>query len=400
MTAPLTIVCPLPPVRSGIADYTLEQLPLYAAGREVRVVVGDDQPADESLLPDGVRVLRPAQLHSGEWDVGPLVYHQGNNIHHAYVYRELQRRSGILVLHDFVLHHLIVEMTLACGNEAEYARILEAEHGEVGLRTAQLRSRGCFTEYQQFLMPLNREAVRASKGVVVHSDWARRLLVSEHPEIPIACIPHHYSPPAESIEAMSVSQARAAVGRPTDRLVFAALGFVTPPKRIDMAMKALGAARDQLPPFEFWLVGEVSDAVNVKQLATDNGIGDRVHVFGYVDLRTFQTAIRAADVIINLRYPTAGETSGTLVRALGMGKPVVVYDHASFSDFPDHVVAKVPLDTAWIDPLAEMVQRLGTDDEYRQQLGSRAAAYVRSEHDLAKCVNSYLDFIAEVYPTP
>lgn len=400
MTAPLTILCPLPPVRSGIADYTLEQLPLYAAEREVRVVVANDQPVDQSLLPMGVTVLREADLRSGEWDVGPLLYHQGNNIHHAYVYRELMRQPGILVLHDFVLHHLIVEMTLAAGNEIEYARILTAEHGDVGTRTAQLRSRGCFTEFQQFLMPLNGEAVRSSRGVVVHSDWARRLLAAEHPGLPIVRVPHHFSPPDEVIDAMSVSEARAAVGRPTDKLVFAALGFVTPPKRIDMAMKALGAMRDRLPSFEFWLVGEVSDAVDVKQMATDNGIGDKVHVFGYVDLTTFQTAIKAADVIINLRYPTAGETSGTLVRALGMGKPVVVYDYASFSDFPDHVVAKVPLDTAWIDPLAETVLRLGTQEDLRQGLGRLAAEHVREEHDLAKCVDSYLNFVSEVYPTP
>ena len=47
---------------------------------------------------------------------------------------------------------------------------------------------------------------------------------------------------------------------------------------------------------------------------------------------------------MNLRYPSAGETSGTLIRALEAGKPVAVSDYAQFAEFPDDCVVKIPFD--------------------------------------------------------
>ena len=52
----------------------------------------------------------------------------------------------------------------------------------------------------------------------------------------------------------------------------------------------------------------------------------------------------ACDVLVNLRYPTMGETSGSVIRALSLGRPLVVSDVGWFSELPDDVVLKVPVD--------------------------------------------------------
>ena len=46
----------------------------------------------------------------------------------------------------------------------------------------------------------------------------------------------------------------------------------------------------------------------------------------------------ACDVLVNLRYPTMGETSGSVIRALGLAKPLLVSDVGWFSELPDDAV--------------------------------------------------------------
>src|SRR5215472_6682957 len=75
---------------------------------------------------------------------------------------------------------------------------------------------------------------------------------------------------------------------------------------------------------------------------------ERVIVTGYLSEADMRGLMCASDLHIALRFPSVGETSGTLTRALGLGVPSVVLDHEAFAEFsPDHVV-KVPLtaDTA------------------------------------------------------
>ena len=61
-------------------------------------------------------------------------------------------------------------------------------------------------------------------------------------------------------------------------------------------------------------------------------------------IEDFNGYMAACDIVLNLRYPTVGESSGTLLRALGMGKAVVVTDVGSFREYPDEICLKAPVD--------------------------------------------------------
>ena len=52
----------------------------------------------------------------------------------------------------------------------------------------------------------------------------------------------------------------------------------------------------------------------------------------------------ACDVLVNLRSPTMGETSGSVIRGLALGKPMLVSDVGWFSELPDGVALKIPVD--------------------------------------------------------
>src|SRR5947209_11950425 len=101
---------PMPPERTGIAHYSAMLVP------ELRKRV------DLAVISSGHR--QPA--------TGNRIYQLGNNPHHEWIYVEAMKTPGVVVLHDVVLHHLIVEMTLARGDADAYAAALRASHGAVG----------------------------------------------------------------------------------------------------------------------------------------------------------------------------------------------------------------------------------------------------------------------------
>jgi glycosyltransferase involved in cell wall biosynthesis len=395
----VVVFSPLPPARSGIAEYVSRQLPLLGQRFDVRCVV-EGEPG--SSLP-GVAIdsLRSWRANPRRKTATP-VYHIGNNPDHGYVYEEHLANPGIVVLHDFVLHHLVVELTLARGDERRYRDLLVAEYGELGDRVAQQRQNGLFTEFQQFLMPLNRAVLERAAGAIVHSRWALRRVQAQFPELPAVCIPHHHHLPrsAGAAGGEAALHARRALGIPDETLVFGAFGFVTPPKCVDLAIAALSALRDRLPDFRLLIAGECADSAGLLRELARAGLEDRSIVTGYLSTDAFEAAVLATDIVFNLRYPTAGESSGTLASAVSAGKCAVVFDYAAFADYPCGVVTKVPLDTATTSPLEEALWSLATDNERRRAQSERAAEYAQRHASLEACVERYGDFVDEVRTLP
>src|SRR5262249_49501390 len=98
---------PLPPDRSGIADYSALLLPALARRIDVDVVRRGSR-----------WFQRPRRFHR-EADID--LYHVGNDpAAHGWIVEALRRRPGIVVLHDFVLHHLVAGMTLGRGDGSGY----------------------------------------------------------------------------------------------------------------------------------------------------------------------------------------------------------------------------------------------------------------------------------------
>ena len=99
----------------------------------------------------------------------------------------------------------------------------------------------------------------------------------------------------------------------------------------------------------------------------------------FVPIEDFNGYMGACDIVLNLRYPTVGESSGTLLRALGMGKAVVVSDVGSFREYPDEICLKAPVDASEEEHLFEYLNLLVSRPEVARALGARARAWVQRE---------------------
>jgi glycosyltransferase involved in cell wall biosynthesis len=93
------------------------------------------------------------------------------------------------------------------------------------------------------------------------------------------------------------------------------------------------------------------------------------------------------DVLVNLRYPTMGETSGSVMRALSLGKALVVSDVGWFAELPDDVALKVPVDELEV---AMLEAAIGFAADHADELGAAARAYVEREHALPNVADAYV----------
>ena len=387
MSGRLDYVSPLPPVRSGIADYSLDLLPHLEPLCDLRVVaLAGQEVADEVAA----RWRPVAATACGEDGRLPL-YQMGNNRYHESVLTLALERPGVLTLHDMVLHHLLVEATIAHGRDEhmdEYREWLARDHGWVGDEAGAARYWTELGEAAMFSLAAHRTLLRRQRGVLVHNRWAADRVVEECGELAIGVVPMGVPlPPPPDPAARAAFRERLGVGPETPLL--GSFGFQTPIKRTRVAVRAL--ARRELAEAHLVVAGEVSPVLDLDAEAASAGVADRVHVTGFLDPEEFQAAIAACDLCLNLRYPTAGETSASLLRVLAQGRPAVVSDYAQFRELPEEVAVKVPLGEAEETALAAAVGALLSSPERLAGMAAAAREHVRRRHDPARAAAAIVE---------
>ena len=93
----------------------------------------------------------------------------------------------------------------------------------------------------------------------------------------------------------------------------------------------------------------------------------------------------ACDVHVSLRSPAMGETGRTAIRALSLGKPLVVSDVGWFAELPDESVAlRVEVGDEEIDDLTAALRLLAERPDARIAMGVAARTLATTEHDLSR----------------
>lgn len=400
---PLVIFAPYPPAKSGIADYVAELMPYYTADFDVTLVVADDAP-EPDIPPCGPRVLLASEFrkHREFFSAAAKLYHIGNNPMHCYMLDLLERDRGIVVLHDYCLNYLHDAASLGWHEPDGYRQAHELEFGSIGADGTrwmfQRKERGQFATYE---LPLNGDVLEAATAVITHSRYAQYKAAARVPRTPVWYVPHHLTPSVDEYSKLTKIEARRQLGVPEQELFVTALGFVTYAKRIHLLLSALSDPRNRVPEFRLILGGEKRPGeYDVDAEIAAVGLKGKTISTGYLDEARFFRHLVASDIIVNLRHPTGGESSGTLIRAMGIGRPVVVLDHGPIGEVPDDVVAKIPWGDDTQQQLTKTLQELMTSASLRSALGRRAAAYARNVHDIGKIAARHSRIIRSVDVRP
>jgi glycosyltransferase involved in cell wall biosynthesis len=389
---------PVNPAASGISDYSEELLPFLGQYADVTLFVEDGlRPNNEQLARHlDVLPLRRLPREQRRRPFDALVYHMGNSPVHADIWTAAQRLPGVVVLHEWVLHHFMLWYDANVHHDIQrYVRTMAARYGDEGQHIAQLMIRSRFTD-AAFRFPCNEEVLAAARGLIAHSRYVVDAAAALRPELPSAVVPMGVPLPP----VIPRAAARARLGLPADALILASFGHINAYKRLEPALRAFSALRRDYPGALYLLIGSASPNYDVAGLVARTGLTDAVRVTGFVSRAEWDAYLAATDICLNLRHPTAGETSASLLRLLGAGKPTLVSATGSFAELPPDVAAPVDVDEAEGDLIEAYCRLLAARPALAAGLGASARAYVAAEHSLDRSAQGYMRFLARLYGWP
>ena len=146
----------------------------------------------------------------------------------------------------------------------------------------------------------------------------------------------------------------------------------------------------------FLIVGRVSESYDIEPLVQELGLNDVVKITGHVDKEMLQRYVEACDVCVNLRFPTCGETSAVVLRAMSAAKPLIVSDVGSFAELTDDCCIKVGIDSEEVANVAVAFNRLADNRDERREMGMQGSGHIREQHDPTRIAQEYMGFIEQV----
>jgi glycosyltransferase involved in cell wall biosynthesis len=368
----IAFLSPLPPERTGVADYAVRVLPTLLPWFDVELIVAQEKvelPADLAHLPQ-----HPvAFLDQHPERYRHIVYQFGNSPFHSHMMPLLQRHPGVVVLHDFFLSGMLSYEQVTGAMPDVWTRSLLHSHGYAAVQ-ASMAPDGLERAKQDY--PCNLEILQDASHVIVHSDYARQLAREWYgPEAGADWSPAQLprAVPAENDRM----QARRALGIADDAFVVCNFGFVAPTKHcLELLQAWLASSLHGDASCHLVFVGANHGGDYGRQM-TDTiaaaHAGERVRISGWTSDDDYLRWLQAADLGVQLRTSSRGETSGTVLDCMIYGLPVIINANGAMAEFPHDAVWMLP-DVFEQNELVAALETLRADDARRLALGAAGFA--------------------------
>ena len=384
---------PLSPQKSGITDYSeKELLPFLVKHMEIDLYIDNKIVPDNPDIINNFNIFHYKEFDKNANDYDAIVYHIGNNLLHAYIYKTLLKYPGIVVLHDVFLHGLISAMTLSKGKKREYIDEFEYCYGKKGTDIAKKAIK--FGTYPDFEFPLIKRIVDNSTGVIVHSHYAKEIVLKESPETFAMKINMPVSIPTESNHVEDLRK-RHNIGN--DDIIVSSFGYIYTHKRLSVVITAFDEFHKLYSNSKLMLIGKTLGANHHTDMnKLKRKLKKSIIETGFVPLRELSDYLSIPDIFINLRYPTAGETSISVLKIMEAGKPVIVSNVGWFSELPDNCCVKIDVDNYEEELLLEYLKVLASDEKLRAKIGENAHNFILQEHNPDKIAEEFHNFISKI----
>lgn len=381
----LAYVSPMPPDRTGIADYSAELLPALAQYYDITVIVDNHTPHIHTHA--GFTLQGPDWLREHASDCHAVLYHMGNSHWHCYMLDLLEDVPGIIMLHDFYLSGLIWHMDIQPGFGGIKVRELQHSHGYKALVELYADERPIAMRY-----PFNRSILSSATGVLVHSAVSYRLAnqwYASHTAANWQQIPLLRE--LATVTAATRAQARQDLGLAADAFIVCSFGVLGETKLNDRLISAWqDSALAQDSRCQLIFVGELGHDDYCDQLRDRLAQQDaqQIHVTGWADTADFKRYLQAADMAVQLRTHSRGETSGTVLDCMNYSIATIVNANGSMADLPENSVYLLP-DEFSTQALTEALQTLWRDPDARQALGQQGRHVIEQQHTPQHCAALY-----------
>jgi glycosyltransferase involved in cell wall biosynthesis len=389
---PLIVVTPLPPARSGIADYSADLLPALAQHYDIDVVV------DQASV-NAPQVEASCRIRSVDWfeaeapRADRIVYQIGNSHFHKHMLGMMERHPGLVVLHDFFLGGLLLHMEVHGLQPQCWSHALYRSHGYSALAmrfTADATS--ALREY-----PANYPVLRNALGVIVHSAYAQELasrwydtdLSREWAVIPQVRAIENLLPKAQARKRLNIDP---------DAFLVCSFGIIAPSKLNHRLLDAWRkSSLSKVDGTRLVFVGDYygSDYGRVLNRSAEAcGLSQQIAITGFCTDSDYRLWLAAADAAVQLRHDTRGETSRAVLDCMAAGVPTIVNAHGTMRDFSSCLCIS---DGFHDEELSAALERLRQDSGIRLSLGQGARARVRSAHAPREVARQYREAIEHTY---
>lgn len=391
----LAFLSPLPPERSGISDYSAELLPELAQYYKIDVIV-DQANISDSWIKSNCGIRSYDWFKSNPKNYDRVIYHFGNSSLHWQMFSCLDNIPGVVVLHDFFLSHIIdfMEDIKLHPHALLYSRY--QSHGYLTFNKPNYIKNKSEVVWD---FPCNLDVLQNAVGVIIHSQyscnlatqWYGKNAAEDWSVIPMLRTPAKYLDRIQSRNQLNLG---------VDHFIVCSFGMLGPSKmnkRLLDSWLASSLSKDENCRLIFVGQNDEGNYGNEMRAAIKkSGISNRIHITGWTDLDNFRRYLEAADVGVQLRTLSRGETSAAIMDCLNYGLATIVNANGSIIDLPEDVDVKIPNEFKDSD-LIEALETLWKDEKRRKQIAIRAQAYVHNYHNPQACAQKYAQSIESFY---
>ncbi|MDX6718423.1 MAG: hypothetical protein QOJ63_677, partial [Solirubrobacteraceae bacterium] len=221
------------------------------------------------------------------------VYALGNHpTKHGAIHDVAMRHPGIVVLHDLVLHHMLL-VRVARGElpALDYLAAIEAEQGRAARDEARAHVLGAgalLTDERAARQPLFSAALQRALGVVCHSAWQARAVRARWPgPVRTLLLPHDLD---------DEPGAAVAPRRRSEPLRLLSIGDVNSNKRVGDVVELLARRPDLAARVRYDVIGKLHGALPhttaLRERIAALGLQDRVRLHGRLGDRELAAALR------------------------------------------------------------------------------------------------------------
>jgi glycosyltransferase involved in cell wall biosynthesis len=393
----MAYVSPLPPARSGIADYSAELLPELTRYYEIDVIVAQDDVTDTWIKEHcSVRNVEWFVSHADLYD--RVLYHIGNSEFHQHMFDLLAKIPGVVVLHDFYLSGIVAHIDV-CGFKPDaWACELYHAHGYKAIQ-ARFQTKNVSDVVNEY--PCNLTVVENALSVIVHSENSRQLAkqwIGANFADDWAVIPLLRTP--ATINPNQRQQTRVELNVPKDAFLVCSFGMIGPTKQNHRLLDAWMASSLRKDTNCFLVfVGTNHDddyGTAIEQAIQNSKLDNRIRITGWTDMAKFRQYLSVADVGVQLRTLSRGETSAAVLDCMNYGLPTIVNANGAMADLPSDAVRMLAdeFDNAELINALEMLRK---DETKRKVLGMRAREVILTQHAPSLCADQYALAIEGAY---
>lgn len=377
---------PLPPLQSGISDYSVDIIKELSKYFDMDIYVDDGYEPDVNFT-GSVCVQNHKKYKKNHEKYADTIYQIGNSEFHMYMFSYVKDYPGTVVLHDYNLHGIVIHTCFASRHK-DYSRFRSILLEDYDKRSADEyidKLKHGQSGYRIYDMPLNGFITNYAKKMIVHSNEAKRKLLEKNIGRRVFRIWHY----AKVEELNTGGKFRENLGYGPNDCILAAFGHIHETKRAMPILRAFRELVKENDNLQLLFVGKLSENLKdeFEKFVETEQLTEHVKVTGYIELEDFVRYIELTDICLNLRYPYNGETSGSLMRIFARGKCVIVNDIGSFGEFPDEICVKIPsvetMDEAIeVEQIYNAIKGLLSDTEKRTRLENNAYRFAKENLDM------------------